>query len=127
MPLSGVNVLVVEDDEANRNLAADMLMALGARVIVAANGHDALKRLADGCPDLILCDLRMPGMDGFAFAREVRTSTPCRHIRMIALTAIRDPVAYVRTWTAGFDAHLEKPLTKDKLDDVVARLMGGER
>ena len=120
-------VLVVEDDDANRNLAADILMALGARVIVATNGREALKRLADGCPDLILCDLRMPGMDGFAFAREVRTTTPCRQVRMIALTAIRDPVAYVRTWTAGFDAHLEKPLTRDKLDDVVARLMGGER
>lgn len=125
--MRGVSVLVVEDDDAHRNLAADILMALGARVIVAANGREALKRLADGCPDLILCDLRMPGMDGFALAREVRTSTPCRHVRMIALTAIRDPVAYVRTWTAGFDAHLEKPVTKDKLDDIVARLMGEDR
>ena len=124
MPLRGVTVLVVEDDLDNRNLAADILMDLGARVVVAANGRDALKRLADGCPDLILCDLRMPGMDGFAFAREVRTNSKCRHVRMVAVTAIRDPVAYLRTWTSGFDAHLEKPVTRDKLDEIAARLLG---
>ncbi len=67
--------------------------------------------MGDGCPDLILCDLRMPGMDGFTFARELREYSPCRRVRLVAFTAMRDPVAYLRTWTAGFDAHLEKPLT----------------
>ena len=67
MRLRGVSVLVVEDDRAHRDLAQDMLTALGARVTVAANGEDGVKRLiADGCPDLILCNLRMPVMDGFA-------------------------------------------------------------
>ena len=127
MPLRGVTVLVVEDDTDNRNLAADILMDLGARVMVASNGIDGLKRLQDRCPDLILCDLRMPGMDGFAFAREVRTSSRCRHVRMVAVTAIRDPVAYLRTWTSGFDAHLEKPVTRDKLDEIATRLLGGEK
>lgn len=50
-------------------------------------------------------------MDGDDFAREVRTHSPCRHVRLVALTAIRDPIAYTRTWSAGYDAHLEKPLT----------------
>jgi two-component system sensor histidine kinase/response regulator len=127
MPLRGVSVLVVEDDADHRDLAADILMSLGARVVVAGNGKDALKRLLDGCPDLILCDLRMPVMDGFSFAREVRSNTSCHHVRMVALTAIRDPVAYLRTWTSGFDAHLEKPLTRDKLDEIATRLLGGER
>ena len=73
MPLRGLSVLVVEDDRDHRELARDMLTALGARVTVAVNGEEAVKRLIkDGCPDLILCDLRMPVMDGFEFAREVR-------------------------------------------------------
>ena len=79
MPLRGIAVLVVEDDRDHRDLARDMLTALGARVTVAVNGEDGVKRLiADGCPDLVLCDLRMPVMDGFEFAREVRT-----HLRVV--------------------------------------------
>ena len=67
----------------------------------------------------------MPIMDGYEFAREVRTHSPCRLIRLVALTAIRDPIAYTRTWNAGYDAHLEKPLTLKKLEDLAARLLGG--
>ena len=67
MPLRGIAVLVVEDDRDHRDLARDMLTALGARVTVAVNGEDGVKRLiADGCPDLVLCDLRMPVMDGWS-------------------------------------------------------------
>jgi len=103
-----------------------MLTVLDARVTVATNGEEGVKRLIkDGCPDLILCDLRMPVMDGFEFARELCTHSPCRHVRLIALTAIRDPVAYTRTWGAGYDAHLEKPLTLEKLADLTARLLSG--
>ena len=126
MPLRGVSVLVVEDDRDHRELAQEMLTHLGARVTVATNGEEGVKRLIkDGCPDLILCDLRMPVMDGFEFARELRTHSPCRHVRLVALTAIRDPIAYTRTWSAGYDAHLEKPLTLEKLEDIAARLLSG--
>src|SRR5438874_12267857 len=66
MPLRGLAVLVVEDDRDHRELARDMLTALGAQVTVATNGEEGVKRLiAKGCPDLILCDLRMPVMDGY--------------------------------------------------------------
>ena len=126
MPLRGIKVLVVEDDQDHRELARILLTDLGADVTVAANGEEGLRRLiVDGCPDLILCDLRMPGMDGFTFARELREYSPCRHVRLVAFTAVRDPVAYLRTWIAGFDAHLEKPLTPEKLDDLSARLLSG--
>lgn len=119
-------MLVVEDDRDHLELARLLLTDLGARVTVAANGEEGLKRLVvDGCPDLILCDLRMPLMDGFTFATEVREYSPCRHVRLVAFTAMRDPTAYVRTWTAGFDAHLEKPLTAEMLTDLAARFFSG--
>ena len=126
MALRGVSVLVVEDDRDHRELAQDMLTSLGARVTVAANGEEGVARfIAGGCPDLILCDLRMPVMDGFEFARVVRRHPGCRNVRLVALTAMRDPVAYLQTWTAGYDAHLEKPLTPEKLEDLAARLLSG--
>jgi two-component system, chemotaxis family, CheB/CheR fusion protein len=126
MSLRGVSVLVVEDDRDHRELAREMLTALGARVTVAVNGEEGVKRLIkEGCPDLVLCDLRMPVMDGYEFAREVRTHSPCRHVRLVALTALRDPIAYTRTWSAGYDAHLEKPLTVEKLEDLAGRLLSG--
>src|SRR5205807_4475887 len=112
MPLHGLSVLVVEDDRDHRELARDMLTALGARVTVAANGDEGVKHLiTKGCPDLILCDLRMPVMDGYEFAREVRTHSPCRQVRLVAVTAIRDPIAYTRTRIVGSDADRQQPLT----------------
>jgi two-component system, chemotaxis family, CheB/CheR fusion protein len=127
MLLRGLSVLVVEDDRDDRELASDMLTALGAHVTVAANGEEGVKRLiAKGCPDLVLCDLRMPVMDGFEFARVVLRRPGCRNVRLVALTAMRDPVAYLQTWTAGYDAHLEKPLTVEKLEDLAARLLSGK-
>ena len=62
MPLRGAWVLVVEDDEDHRRLAADLLMDLGAQVVVAANGSEGLKRLADRCPErLTTRDRSIPG------------------------------------------------------------------
>ena len=94
MPLHGIKVLVVEDDQDHRELARILLTDLGARVTVAANGEEGLKRLiVDGCPDLILCDLRMPGMDGFTFARELREYSPWRRRRRDRLATPGLPTA----------------------------------
>src|SRR5258708_28641344 len=126
MPLRDLSVLVVEDDRAHRELVQDMLAALGGRVAVAASGEEGLALLsAGGCPDLILCDLRMPRMDGFEFAHVARKYSASRNVRLVALTAIRDADASLRTWSAEYDAHLEKPLTVEKLEDLAARLSSG--
>src|SRR5258708_36478785 len=91
MPLRDLSVLVVEDDRAHRELAQDMLAALGARVTVAANGQEALALLiAGGGPDLILCDLRMPRLGGVEFAPVGRTYSASQAVRVRDLTAIRD-------------------------------------
>src|SRR5256884_9795393 len=123
MPLRGLSVLVVEDDRDYRELARDMLTALGARVTVAANGDEGVKHLiATGCPDLILCDLRMPVMDGYEFAREVRTHSPCRQARLVALTAVRRPPARHRPWRAGAAAPPWQSLIAGRLEGAAAPL-----
>jgi CheY-like chemotaxis protein len=95
-----------------------MLESLGAGVILAANGTEGLNRLDLMTPDLILCDLRMPEMDGFEFARRVRANPRHSRTRLIALTAFGTQESYLKTWSVGFDALLAKPVTLEALDSL---------
>jgi two-component system, chemotaxis family, CheB/CheR fusion protein len=125
MPLKGVSVLIVEDHADHRELARVLLTHLGSRVDVAEDGQQGLEKIRKECPDLVLCDLVMPTMDGYEVARRVRRIAECGHVRLVALTALRDDPAYVRSWSAGFDAHLEKPITLAKLNDIAERFLLG--
>jgi CheY-like chemotaxis protein len=80
-------ILLVEDDELTRETTRDLVVRHGFAVVEAANGREALDRLAQGLPDLILLDLLMPEMDGFEFLDEVRRSPAWRTIPVIVLTA----------------------------------------
>src|SRR5687767_3902102 len=127
MPLDGVSVLIVEDHADHRDLARALLTHLGARVDVAADGEQGLQKIRSRCPDLVLCDLVMPGMDGYEVARRVRGIAECADARLVSLTAFRDHTAHVRSSTAGFDAHLEKPITLAKLNSIADRFhLGGQ-
>jgi two-component system, chemotaxis family, CheB/CheR fusion protein len=121
MPLEGVSVLIVEDHADHRDLARALLTHLGARVDVAADGEQGLEKIRRECPDLVLCDLVMPRMDGYEVARRVRSIAECAHARLVSLTAFRDDTAHVRSSSAGFDAHLEKPVTLAKLNSIAER------
>jgi CheY-like chemotaxis protein len=80
-------ILLVEDDEPTRETTRDLVVRHGFAVVEAANGREALDRLAEGLPDLILLDLLMPEMDGFEFLDEVRRRTAWRNVPVIVLTA----------------------------------------
>jgi CheY-like chemotaxis protein len=80
-------ILLVEDDELTRSTTRDLVVRHGFAVVEAVNGRDALDRLAEGLPDLILLDLLMPEMDGFEFLDEVRGRPAWRTIPVIVLTA----------------------------------------
>jgi two-component system, chemotaxis family, CheB/CheR fusion protein len=121
MSLEGVSVLVVEDHADHRELARALLTHLGARVDVAEDGQQGLEKIRKDRPHLVLCDLLMPEMDGYEVARRVRRIAECAHAHLVAVTALRDETAYVRSWSAGFDAHLEKPLTLAKLNGIAER------
>jgi CheY-like chemotaxis protein len=115
MPLTGAVVLVLEDNPDHRAVTQVMLERLGAEVLLAANGTEGLDQLRRRTPDLILCDLRMPGMDGLEFARRVRAHPTHRRARLIALTALDPWESALKTWSVGFDAHLIKPVTVETL------------
>ena len=126
-PLRGVKILVVEDYPDSRELSRQMLEGQGAVVSAAADGAEALRKIAEECPELILCDLVMPVMDGYEVARRVRGMPECAHVRLVALTALRDTTAWFKTWSVGYDAHLEKPLTYEKLDRIAAQVLLGRQ
>ena len=94
-------------DQAGRKFNADEADGVSRR--------HRLDQLRRRMPDLILCDLRMPGMDGLEFARRVRAQSRYRRARLIALTALDPWESALKTWSVGFDAHLTKPVTVETL------------
>jgi CheY-like chemotaxis protein len=124
-PLHGLTVMVVEDEDDSREATGLLLKALGARVISARDGEEALELLRAKAPDIVLCDLRMPNMDGFEFAARVRRNPATRHVRLIALTGFQSAADVRRTWEQGFDGHLAKPATREMLIALARRMAGG--
>ncbi len=107
-------ILVVEDDPAQREQLAGFLADLGAEVIEAGDGREALDRLAEGPPDIVLTDLRMPRLDGRGLLREVVAREP--DVRVIVITAygtVKDAVACLRD---GASDYLLKPLDLDEVE-----------
>lgn len=99
--------LIVDDDEVLRTHLGRAVAARGLRVTTAANGEEALASLADGCPDLAVIDLRMPGMNGLELLTQLRER--CENIRVVVLTgfgSIANAVAAVR---AGAVNYVTKP------------------
>jgi CheY-like chemotaxis protein len=120
--LRGSTILVIDDDVDARDVVRRLLESLGAHVVVAENGRDGLSRLASTPPDAVLCDVSMPVMDGLEFARRVRRDPRYRRVLLFALTGWQAQADFIRTWEAGFDAHLVKPVTMEMLESLARRL-----
>jgi CheY-like chemotaxis protein len=117
-------VLVVDDDAALRHLTEALLIAHGYDVVVACHGHDAMQRLRERCPSLIVLDLNMPVMDGWQFRHEQRY-LPDRTravVPVVVLTAAADAV--IDTDRLQAVALLKKPFDPDDLLDVVSAAIG---
>src|SRR5262245_34716469 len=123
MPLHGLSILVVDDDYDAREITRRMLGFLGARVETARSGQEGLSKLEKAWPnlDLALVDIMMPGIDGFEFAKRVRRMRKCARACLVALTALSSHESYMATWAAGFDGHVEKPVTFEKLRAIAER------
>ncbi len=114
-------VLVVEDDPDLSALLAVILSEAGYPVMTAGDGLEALERVAERLPGLVLLDMRMPRMNGWEFAREFRA----RHGRaapIVVVTAAEN--ARLRAEEIGADGWLEKPFDLDQVMSEVARFIG---
>jgi signal transduction histidine kinase len=112
-------VLVVDDNRDAADMLAELLRLLGVTVEVANDGAGALDALASFRPDVMLLDIGMPGMDGYAVAREVRVRPGGRAITIIALTGWGQEQDIEHARAAGFDHHLVKPPDLEKLRSIL--------
>ena len=124
--LDGVHVLVVDDDEDARGAVAAVLESCGAEVVAAAGAAGALESLRRARPDVIVCDIAMPAMDGHQLIRCIRTLDAERGGRTpaAALTAYATPADRTRALLAGFQVYLAKPFDPSELVTLVAHLAG---
>jgi CheY-like chemotaxis protein len=117
--LTGVRVLLVEDNEINQEVAAGMLGKFGAQVTLAANGKEAMERLAEAnAYDVVLMDIQMPIMGGFEATRQIRKQY--KELPIIALSAAAMVEDKDKALEAGMNDHLGKPVDVQLLHEKVA-------
>lgn len=122
--LSGLAILVVDDEDDVRELMAHVLEASGAKVHLAAEPATALDVLAKHTIDLMISDIGMPGEDGYSLMRRVRAlQGEERKIPAIAVTAFTGMHARSRAFAAGFDLHVAKPVQPSLLVVAARDLM----
>lgn len=118
--LAGIRVLAVDDNPDALEVIATTLATAGATVRVARDGHDAVVQWHQEAPDVLVCDLAMPHLDGFAVLRMIQQNDRAG-VRAIALTAHASQEYVDRTSAAGFVGHVAKPYAATDLVEAVAK------
>ncbi|MBL8435808.1 MAG: PAS domain-containing protein [Zoogloea sp.] len=121
-PLTGLHILLVEDNDINQLIARGLLEQLGAAVSVAANGRLALDALQAAGPesfDLVLMDLQMPVMDGLEATRQLRREPRFRSLPIVAMTAHAMAEQRRQCREAGMDDHIAKPIVPEQLAETI--------
>ena len=122
----GFKILVVEDNELNLEISKDILESAGVVVESAADGSlalECLKRKGPDYYDCILMDIQMPVMDGFEATREIRKMFPGKRIPIIALSANAFDEDRRKSFEAGMDGHLAKPVVIAQLEDALKKFL----
>jgi CheY-like chemotaxis protein len=115
---NALRVVVVEDNEDSADMLSSWLEMLGHEVRVARTGPDGVALVLEARPDVVLCDIGLPGMDGVDVCRHVLEGMPTPPV-MIALTGWGMEGDRARTGDAGFRHHLVKPVELDKLQSLL--------
>jgi CheY-like chemotaxis protein len=126
LDLSGIKVLVVDDQDEARELIKRVLQECDAHVVTAAAASEALAAVEMERPDVLVSDIGMPDVDGYELLRRVRALGPARGGRLpaIALTALARSEDRTRALHAGFLVHLSKPIEPSELVATVASVVG---
>jgi CheY-like chemotaxis protein len=123
--LVGIRIVLVEDHADTRESTSRILELFGAQVTTGANGQEGLAAIRIVRPDVVVADLAMPEMDGYALIREVRALGPDSggSVPMIALSAHAGPEDRTRTRRAGFALHLAKPTKPANLVQAILEVV----
>jgi two-component system CheB/CheR fusion protein len=120
-------ILIVEDNVDAAETLRDVLEFAGHDVQVAYDANQGLERARDYNPEVVLCDIGLPGMDGYDFARTFRAEDALSGSILVALTGYAMPEDLQRATKAGFDRHLAKPASFEKIDELMRSLPSGCR
>jgi CheY-like chemotaxis protein len=120
---SAAIIMVVDDNETNRELLSLFLTGSGYAVIEACNGFEAVKLATTAFPDLIIMDLAMPVMDGFGAVRLLRKVPEVCEIPIVACTAHDTATHRDQALQLGFNEFLTKPIDFVQLDSVIDRFL----
>ena len=122
----GRKILVLEDEPAVQTLIRKQLTAHGFEVTVASDGLDGLMKLEGLKPDLIVCDVMMPNLDGMEFVKAIKAQQKTQQVPVIFLTAKTDPRSMIDGINVGARFYVTKPFTLDDLLTKISRALGGK-
>ncbi|MCS7223677.1 MAG: response regulator [Armatimonadetes bacterium] len=116
-------MLVVDDDEAIIELLRFLFEEDGLVVQAARNGREALRSLGSELPDLVILDLRLPGLSGLEILREIREDEKWQDLPVIILTVDSSPQTMLEGWKLGVYAYFVKPFDPDEVIHVARRVL----
>ena len=116
-------ILVAEDNLPNRELIREILESSGHQVIEACDGQQALDKLTEGLPDLVLLDIQMPVLDGYAVIRQLRQNPRLAELKVLALTAYAMQGDREKALEAGFNGYLTKPINTATLNATIREFL----
>lgn len=117
-------VLVIEDNADAARTLADVLELDGHEVTIARNGALGLRLARELRPDVVICDLGLPDLDGYEVARRLRADESLPSMRLVALSGCAQPEDVERARAVGFDAHLPKPAPLERIESVLGADQG---
>ena len=120
----GKTILIVEDEPKNMTLTKDILKISGYETIEAVDGRQGVEKAKSARPDLILMDIMMPKMDGYAACREIKADPATKNIPVIMLTAVGYDLNKKLAKQMGADGYVTKPFSRQQLVDAITLLLG---
>ena len=120
-------VLIVEDNEQNLELLMIYMEDLPkVRVVTATNGLEAMAKVAEESPDLLLLDIMMPKMSGFEVCKRIKSDPKTRDIIIVMVTALNETADIERAAECGTDDYISKPIDRKSLVDLVRNLLAAK-
>jgi CheY-like chemotaxis protein len=115
-------ILIIEDNLDAAESLREALQLADHEVEVASSGPEGLRKARALKPDVVLCDIGLPDMDGYEVARSMRSDTELRSVHLVALTGYALPDDLAKAKEAGFEQHLAKPSSVEQIEQVLAGL-----
>ncbi len=120
------DILVIEDNEDNMALVAYLLRAHGYQPRLASTGEEGVRMAIEQPPDLVLLDIRLPGMDGYGVIATLKAVPGLEHTPVVALTASAMAADATRISAAGFDGYIPKPIDPEAFLGQIERFLVAE-